>query len=73
MVASIGIVVVLGLVTAALAVLRLPAWRWTMIGLVCLIVALIVAPAKDVFTVTIVGILLAAFVSNDDARSRLRE
>jgi Sec-independent protein secretion pathway component TatC len=57
---ELGIVCLLALVAAVLALLRLHAWRWAMIGLVCATVAAIFSPADPVSTI-LLGTLFFLF------------
>lgn len=57
---ELGLVGVLFVVTTALAVLGVQAWRWTMIGLVCAIAATICTPADPLSTI-ILGAVFAMF------------
>jgi Sec-independent protein secretion pathway component TatC len=59
---EVGIVGVLALVTGVLAVLRLPAWRWTMIGAVCAVVAMVSTPADAASTLLLTALFFIFFL-----------
>ena len=58
---ELGIVGVLALATGVLAVLRLPAWRWTMIGTICAVAAMVSTPADAASTLLLTTLFFIFF------------
>jgi Sec-independent protein secretion pathway component TatC len=67
---ELGIVCLLALVAAVLAVLRLQAWRWATIGLVCATVAAIFSPADPVSTILLGTVFFLFFLGGNRFRVR---
>ena len=61
-ISELGVVGVFVLVAAILAVLRRPAWRWAMVGSVCLFVATIISPADPISTLLVGAVLFLFFM-----------
>jgi len=68
---ELGLVGVVLLTATILAVLRLRAWRWAMIGVACAIVAAIISPADPLSTILLGAVFFIFFVSGTRFGRRL--
>ena len=60
---ELGVVGVLFLAAAILVALRVRAWRWAMLGLVCAIVAALLSPADPLSTILLGAVFFVFFVA----------